>query len=309
MKGPQLLSKWVGESESNVRNVFEKARQAAPCIVFFDELDSIARARGSHMGGPGIGDSVVNQLLTEMDGMAKRNNVFVIGATNRPEGLDPAIMRPGRLDQHIYVPIPDRSARRAIFTAALRKAKVDRSVDFEALTDHTDSFSGADLAALCQGAAKISVRRRKEADLAGEDTVDWAIQPADFELAFRGARSSVPKEDRDYYRKRKEQVGEGGLTSGIDLSSLTGRYLLSEAETQAKIKREAEEAAARKERKLERKRQKAALQSAGQSGLRSASASRGGGTAATIESKVSFRESPEPPSLGGPVSRMKSAKK
>ena len=128
VKGPQLLSKWVGESESNVRNVFEKARQASPCIVFFDELDSIARARGTTSGGPGIGDSVVNQLLTEMDGMAKRNQVFVIGATNRPEGLDPAIMRPGRLDQHIYVPIPDRAARRAIFTAALRKAKVDQSV-------------------------------------------------------------------------------------------------------------------------------------------------------------------------------------
>ncbi len=86
VKGPQLLSKWVGESESNVRNVFEKARQASPCILFFDELDSIARMRGTATGGPGIGDSVVNQLLTEMDGMAKRNNVFVVGATNRPEG-------------------------------------------------------------------------------------------------------------------------------------------------------------------------------------------------------------------------------
>ena len=109
-------------------------------------------------------------------------------------------MRPG-LDQHIYVPIPDRAARRAIFSAALRKAKVDSSVDFEALTDKTDSFSGADLASLCQGAAKISVRRRKEADLNGKNTTNWAIQPADFEIAFRGARSSVPKEDQERYKR------------------------------------------------------------------------------------------------------------
>ena len=216
IKGPQLLSKWVGESESNVRNVFEKARQASPCILFFDELDSIARSRGSTSGGPGIGDSVVNQLLTEMDGMAKRNNVFVIGATNKPDGLDPAIMRPGRLNAHIYVGIPDAPARLGILNASLRKAKVSPSVDYNAIVSETDTFSGADLAGLCQGAAKISVRRRKDADLKGEDTTDWSIEPADFEIAFRGARSSVPASDQQRYLDKKEAVGEGGVTSGMD---------------------------------------------------------------------------------------------
>lgn len=97
---------WFGESEANVRDVFDKARAASPCVMFFDELDSIAKARGTSAGDSGGGDRVLNQILTEMDGMNAKKNVFVIGATNRPDQIDPALLRPGRLDQLIYIPLP-----------------------------------------------------------------------------------------------------------------------------------------------------------------------------------------------------------
>merc|ERR1719217_1051664 len=105
IKGPELLTMWFGESEANVRDLFDKARQAAPCVIFFDEMDSIAKSRGGGgAGGSEAGDRVINQILTEIDGVGARKSVFVIGATNRPDILDPAIMRPGRLDQLIYIP-------------------------------------------------------------------------------------------------------------------------------------------------------------------------------------------------------------
>ena len=240
--------------------------------VLFLSLSSFLYCKGTSSGGPGIGDSVVNQLLTEMDGMAKRNNVFVVGATNRPEGLDSAILRPGRLDQHIYVPIPDPPARHAILVACLRKANVSPNVDLEAIVLETDAFSGADLAGLCQSAAKISVRRRKEADLQGDDTTDWSIEAADFEIAYRGARSSVPQADQERYLKKKEQVGEGGITSGVDdFSSCKGVYMLTDAQAQVKKERDAKEAEERAQKKKQRADQKAALKAKGKAGLRSTS--------------------------------------
>merc|ERR1712026_307243 len=132
IKGPELLTMWFGESESNVRDVFDKARQAAPCVLFFDELDSIAKSRGSGANGGdagGASDRVINQLLTEMDGMGSKKNVFIIGATNRPDILDGAIMRPGRLDQLIYIPLPDDGSRMSILKANLRKSPVAKEVD------------------------------------------------------------------------------------------------------------------------------------------------------------------------------------
>merc|ERR1711871_1833831 len=123
IKGPELLTMWFGESEANVRDVFEKARQAAPCVLFFDELDSIAKSRGSSAGDAGgAGDRVMNQLLTEMDGMGAKKNVFIIGATNRPDIIDTALLRPGRLDQLIYIPLPDEPSRASIINAVLRKS-------------------------------------------------------------------------------------------------------------------------------------------------------------------------------------------
>lgn len=130
IKGPELLSKWVGESESQVRGVFDKARTAAPCVLFFDELDSIGMARGGGGGGgSGIGDTVLNQMLTEMDGAGVKKDLFFIGATNRPDMLDEALIRPGRLDQLIYIPLPDVPARKGILEACLKKAAVAPNVD------------------------------------------------------------------------------------------------------------------------------------------------------------------------------------
>ena len=133
VKGPELLTMWVGESESNVRNVFDKARQASPCVLFFDELDSVAVSRGSGRGDSGVGNRVMNQILTEMDGVGEQKNIFFIGATNRPSILDEALLRPGRLDSLVYIPLPDLEARIAILKAVTRKTPVAANVDFTKL--------------------------------------------------------------------------------------------------------------------------------------------------------------------------------
>jgi transitional endoplasmic reticulum ATPase len=141
---------WFGESEGNVREVFDKARGAAPCVLFFDELDSVGVARGSsHGDAGGAGDRVLNQLLTEMDGAGAKKNLFFIGATNRPEILDEALIRPGRLDQLIYIPLPDYVARIGIIKAVLRKSPVAPNVSMEFLAQQTEGFSGADITELC----------------------------------------------------------------------------------------------------------------------------------------------------------------
>ncbi len=165
IKGPELLTMWFGESEANVREIFDKARGASPCVLFFDELDSIGTARGSSQGDAGgAGDRVMNQLLTEMDGVGKKSNVFFIGATNRPDILDEALIRPGRLDQLIYIPLPDLPARVNVFKAVLRKTPVAPNVNMEFLGTLTEGFSGADITELCQRATKAAIREAIEAE-------------------------------------------------------------------------------------------------------------------------------------------------
>jgi transitional endoplasmic reticulum ATPase len=210
IKGPELLTMWFGESESNVRDVFDKARQAAPCVLFFDELDSIAKSRGGSLGDAGgAGDRVINQILTEMDGIGKKKNVFVIGATNRPDIIDPAILRPGRLDQLIYIPLPDFGSRLAILKAALRKSPVAKDVNLEFLAQHTHGFSGADLTEICQRAVKLAIResieiaeqRQKEHEESGAENMETEDDPvpeltrAHFEEAMKFARRSVSDQD------------------------------------------------------------------------------------------------------------------
>merc|ERR1719468_313190 len=191
IKGPELLTMWFGESEANVRDVFDKARSAAPCVLFFDELDSIAKSRGG--GGSdagGASDRVINQILTEMDGMGSKKNVFIIGATNRPDIIDPAILRPGRLDQLIYIPLPDDGARMA------------------------KGFSGADLTEICQRACKLAIRESIDADIRREkerqkkgaamdvdDDEDLVpeITKRHFEEAMKFARRSVSDNDIKKY--------------------------------------------------------------------------------------------------------------
>lgn len=151
IKGPELLTMWFGESEANVRDVFDKARAAAPCVLFFDELDSIAKSRGGSSGDAGgASDRVINQVLTEMDGMNAKKNVFIIGATNRPDIIDPAVLRPGRLDQLIYIPLPDEASRHQILKASLRKTPLSKDLDLTFLAKNTVGFSGADLTEICQ---------------------------------------------------------------------------------------------------------------------------------------------------------------
>jgi len=167
VKGPELLTMWFGESEANVRDVFDKARGAAPCVLFFDELDSIARSRGGSSGDAGgAGDRVMNQLLTEMDGINATKQIFVVGATNRPDIIDPAIKRPGRLDQVIFVDLPDFPARISIFKACLRKSPLDPDVDLAHMAEQTNGYSGADLGGICKNAAKIAIRNQIEAQVA-----------------------------------------------------------------------------------------------------------------------------------------------
>ena len=157
---------WFGESEANVRDVFDKARAAAPCVMFFDELDSIAKARGASAGdGGGAGDRVLNQILTEMDGMNTKKNVFIIGATNRPDQIDAALLRPGRLDQLIYIPLPNEPSRLSILKAQLKKSPLSRDVDLAFLAKNTHGFSGADLTEICQRAAKLAIRESIDSDI------------------------------------------------------------------------------------------------------------------------------------------------
>jgi len=137
VKGPELLTMWFGQSEANVRDIFDKARGAAPCVLFFDELDSVGSTRGGGPGSSGAGDRVLNQLLTEMDGAGAKKELFFIGATNRPDILDEALIRPGRLDQLIYIPLPDKGARKNIFKAVLRKSPISPNVSFDFISELT----------------------------------------------------------------------------------------------------------------------------------------------------------------------------
>lgn len=216
VKGPELLTMWFGESEGNVREVFDKARAAAPCVLFFDELDSVGQARGSGMGDAGgAGDRVLNQLLTEMDGAGAKKNLFFIGATNRPAILDEALIRPGRLDQLIYIPLPDKPSRVSIIKAVLRKSPVADNVNLDFLASQCEGFSGADMTELCQRATKAAIResiaaeedRRKlmtdeEADAEMEDPVP-VITRAHFEEAMASARKSVTDYDLQKFEEFK----------------------------------------------------------------------------------------------------------
>merc|ERR1712196_422367 len=226
IKGPELLTMWFGESEGNVREVFDKARQAAPCVLFFDELDSIASARGGNSGdGGGAGDRVINQMLTEMDGINSKKSVFIIGATNRPDIIDPAIIRPGRLDQLVYIPLPDEASRANILASALRKSPVAEDVDLGFLARSTNGYSGADLTEICQRAVKFAIRESIEKEIQREEEMaqaadegmdeDADLEPAvpeitraHFEEAMKYARRSVADKDIRHYEMFAQKLAQ-----------------------------------------------------------------------------------------------------
>ena len=159
IKGPELLSKWVGESEKGVREVFRKARQAAPCIIFLDELDSLAPSRSSGSSDSNVTERVVSQLLTEIDGLEELHDVIIICSTNRVDLIDSALLRPGRFDRIIEVPLPDIKGRENIFKIHTRKKPLVEGIDFAKLVQLTNGFSGAEIEGLCNRAAMSSIRR------------------------------------------------------------------------------------------------------------------------------------------------------
>ena len=158
IKGPELLSKWVGESEKAIREIFRKAKLAAPCIIFFDELDSIAPRRGGNYGDSGVSERVISQFLTELDGLEQSKDLIVIAATNRPDILDPALIRPGRIDRLLFVPAPTAVDRKKIFEIFLKEIPIASNVKIEELIEMTDNFSGADIESFCREAAMVALR-------------------------------------------------------------------------------------------------------------------------------------------------------
>jgi transitional endoplasmic reticulum ATPase len=183
VKGAELLSKWVGESERAVRELFRRAREAAPALVFLDEVDALAPVRGQSTDS-GVGDRVVAALLTELDGVEGLRDVVVIGATNRPDLVDPALLRPGRMGRLVYVPPPDAEARAAILRATSRRTPLGEGVDLDAIAAETEGYSGADLAELVREAALVAMRRSLDAPevtagdvLAARRTVRPSLRP------------------------------------------------------------------------------------------------------------------------------------
>ncbi|KAF5069459.1 CDC48 family AAA ATPase [Methanobacterium aggregans] len=164
IKGPELLSKWVGESEKGVREVFRKARQTAPTVIFFDEIDSIASTRGGSSTDSGVTQRVVNQLLTEIDGLEELQDVSVVAATNRVDIIDPALLRPGRFDRHVKVDTPDETARIAIFKVHTKEMPLADDVDLEKLAKKAEGYVGADIEAVCREAVMLTLRENLEAD-------------------------------------------------------------------------------------------------------------------------------------------------
>jgi transitional endoplasmic reticulum ATPase len=218
IKGPELLSKWVGESEKGVREVFRKARQASPCIVFFDEIDAIAPTRGSLGSDSHVTERVISQLLTELDGLEVLSNVIIIGATNRPDIIDAALLRPGRFDRLLYVPPPDKEARIQIFKIHTSKKPLAEDVNIDTLARQTEGYTGADIAALASAAVMLALREHidkykdpKKADLAKGEL---KIHMKNFEEAMKKIRP-LSKHEIETYKNISEQFGKPSTTKEI----------------------------------------------------------------------------------------------
>ncbi len=195
VNGPELLNKYVGESERGVRKVFEKARQASPCVVFFDEIDAIAPRRGRSFDS-GVTERIVNQMLTEIDGLQELNDVIVIGATNRPDILDPALLRPGRFDRIILTPVPEDKARLKILEIHTKEMPLTDDVDLNVLAEKTQNYVGADLQALCREAAILALREDMKID---------KVSMKDFEKALDKVKHSITPEDVKRYEEIEDE--------------------------------------------------------------------------------------------------------
>jgi transitional endoplasmic reticulum ATPase len=196
IKGGELLSKWLGESEKAVRKIFRKARQVAPCIIFFDEIDAIAQMRGIDEGSRAV-ERVLNQLLIEMDGLEELHGVIVIGATNRPDILDPALLRPGRFDRLVYVRPPDKKSRLAIFKIHTRNMPLAEDVDLNELAEMTEGYVGADIEAICREAVMLALRENPNAE---------KIEMRHFYEAIKKIKPSVNEAMLSFYERFEERI-------------------------------------------------------------------------------------------------------
>ena len=215
IRGPEVLNKWVGESEKRVREIFRKARQAAPTVIFIDEIDAIAPARG--MEGDRVTDRLINQLLTEMDGIERNSGVIVIGATNRPDILDPALLRPGRFDRLILVPAPDEKARLEILKVHTRRVPLAEDVNLRELAKRTEGYSGADIEALVREAALTAMRRvmaELPSEVVEEESEEFLerlkVSKRDFEAALKKVRPSITPYMIEYYKNFEENRKQSG---------------------------------------------------------------------------------------------------
>ncbi|MEK6810104.1 MAG: AAA family ATPase, partial [Candidatus Thermoplasmatota archaeon] len=198
IKGPEVMSKWVGESEKAVRLIFKKARQVAPCVVFLDEIDAIAHRRGSDTDS-GVGERVVNQRLQSLDGLETLEGVVVVGATNRPDMVDPALLRTGRFDRLILVPVPDRQARIEILKVHTKAMPLE-GVDLEELAVELDGYTGADIEGLCREAAMLALRENRNAR---------KVTMAHFQEAMKVVHSSIDEETMKFYERIGRELERG----------------------------------------------------------------------------------------------------
>ena len=204
VKGPELLSKWVGESEKHVREMFRKARQVAPSIIFLDEIDSLAPARGVSFDSH-VTERVVSQILTELDGLEELKDVVVIAATNRPDIIDPALLRPGRIDRMVYVPPPDGTARKEIFEIHLRGKPLADDVDLDRLVEMTEGYVGADIEAICREATMLALREvlseGMDRERAKEMIPEIKIRMKHFETAIEKIKKSISRDELKRYEE------------------------------------------------------------------------------------------------------------
>jgi transitional endoplasmic reticulum ATPase len=200
VRGPQLLSKWVGESEKAIRQTFRKARQVAPTVIFFDELDSLAPSRGNEVGN-NVSERVVNQLLTELDGLEESGDVMVIGATNRPDMIDPALIRSGRFDRLVLIGQPNEEGREQILKIHTRNSPLAPDVSLREIAEITDGYVGSDLETIAREAAIEALR---------DDPDATEVEMQHFRRAMESVRPTITDDLMNYYEEMKDQFKGGG---------------------------------------------------------------------------------------------------
>ncbi len=223
IKGPELLSKWVGESEKAVREVFRKARQAAPCIIFMDEIDSITPTRGGGYGDSHVTERVISQILTELDGLEELRDVVIIAATNRPDMVDGALLRPGRFDRLLYIPPPNLDARLEIFKIHTKNKQLETNVNLEELAKRTEGYSGADISAICNTAVMMAIREHiqkfKDKTVMKEKVASLELSIKHFEQAMKKIKP-LSEYERKLYEEASRRFSEVTYKSKKEPSSI-----------------------------------------------------------------------------------------